>query len=93
MRAYQNDLKEHFLINLHELLIPLVDLGGLLPGLVLLLGRLERVTTVLLTPLDNLAQHRLVDVRDRDGLDGDGFISQILDQVLDQHGPLGDGTI
>lgn len=27
---YKNNLKQHLLINLHELLIPLIDIGGLL---------------------------------------------------------------
>lgn len=32
VRAYQNNLEQHLLVNLHELLIPLLDLGGLLAG-------------------------------------------------------------
>jgi hypothetical protein len=30
--TYQDDLEKHFLVNLHELLVPFLDVGGLLPG-------------------------------------------------------------
>lgn len=57
--TYEDNLEEHFLVDLHELLIPLVDIGRLLAiiGLVLVRGR--GVVTVVLTPLDNLAKDRL----------------------------------
>lgn len=32
--TYQNDLKQHLLIDLHELLIPLIDVGGLAAGVI-----------------------------------------------------------
>ena len=31
MHVYQDNLKEHLLVDLHELLIPLFDVGGALP--------------------------------------------------------------
>ena len=56
----QNDLEEHLLVDLHELLIPLLDIRGLLAGIGLLVGRLDGVVAVVLAPLDDLLQDSLV---------------------------------
>lgn len=62
MRTYQNDLEKHLLVNLHKLLIPLLDIGGLLAGVgVVILGRLG-VVLVMLTPFDDLLEDRFVDL-------------------------------
>jgi hypothetical protein len=60
--THQDDLEEHFLINLHELLIPLLDVGRLLPGVgVVVLGG-GRVLAVVLAPLEDLLHDSLVDL-------------------------------
>ena len=58
----QNDLEQHLLVDLHEFLVPLVNVGGLLArvGVVVVGGR--RVLFVLATPLDDLAHDWLVDL-------------------------------
>lgn len=61
-RAYQNDLEKHFLVDLHELLVPLLDVCGLLAVLALLFVAGEGVVAVVLTVLDDLAKNSLVDL-------------------------------
>jgi hypothetical protein len=91
--TYQNDLEKHLLVHLHELHVPLVNLGGLLAAVVLLLGR-RLVSTVLLAPLEDFAEDGIVDVGDGDGrLGGHGLDAEIINQVLDENGTLGDGAI
>lgn len=60
--AYQNDLEQHLLVNLHELLIPLLDVGGLLAGVGVIIVASKRIVSVMLAPLDNLLQDLLVDL-------------------------------
>ena len=60
--TYKDDLEQHLLVDLHELLIPVVDVGDLLPGIVLLLVGLHGVVAVVLAPLDHLAKDGLVDL-------------------------------
>jgi hypothetical protein len=91
--THEDNLEEHLLVDLHELLVPLVDVGRLLPVIIVVVGRLGRVVAVVLAPFDHLAQHRVVDVRDGDGAVGNRVVAQILDQVLDEHGPLGNHAI
>jgi len=50
---YKDDFKQHFLINLHELLIPVVNVGGFLITRVILLF-LNRVVFVMICPFKNL---------------------------------------
>ena len=52
----EDDLEEHLLVDLHELLVPLFDVGGLLArvGVVILGGR--RVVLVLGAPLKDLLE-------------------------------------
>ena len=90
--TYQNDLEQHFLVDLHELLIPLVDVGRLLSVVVLLFGRLDGIVAVLLAPLNNLAEHRLVDVGNGNRLIN-VVITDILYQVLNEHRALRDNTV
>lgn len=54
--TYKNNLKEHLLINLHKLLIPLFNIGSFLAVVRLVLVGGGRVVAMVLAPLDNLAQ-------------------------------------
>jgi len=50
----KDDLEEHLLVDLHELLVPLLNVGGLLAGVgVVVLGG-RRVVLVLRAPLEDL---------------------------------------
>jgi hypothetical protein len=61
--TYQDDLEEHLLVDLHELLVPLVDICALLARVrVIVLGG-RRVILVVVAPLDNLLHDSLVDLR------------------------------
>jgi hypothetical protein len=62
MKTYENDLKEHFLIDLHELLIPLLNIGGLLARIGVIVGGGLWIGLVVLAPFDNLLEDRLVDL-------------------------------
>jgi len=85
----EDDFEKHLLVNVHELLVPLIDVGSLLAGIVGLVVGENWVTLVMIAPFDNLAKNRLVDVRNWDGfLD----ISAILEHVLDEDRTFGDGT-
>ena len=89
----KNDLEQHLLVDLHVLLVPFIDLSGLLAGLrvVILSGR--RVVPVVLAPLDDLLEHRLADVGKRHRLGESGLKTQVFDQVLDEDGPLSHGNV
>jgi hypothetical protein len=91
--THKDDLEEHLLVNLHELLVPLVNVGGLLPVVVVIIGRLGRIVAVVLAPLNHLAQDRVVHVGNGNRAAGNSIVTQILDEVLDEHGPLGDHAI
>jgi len=56
----EDNLKEHLLVNLHELQVPLVDIRCLLASIIILLVGLDGVVPVVFAPLDDLPQHRLV---------------------------------
>ena len=60
----KDDLKEHLLVDLHELLIPLLDIGGLLAGVGIILGVSWWVAAVMLAPLEDLSQNGLVHLRE-----------------------------
>jgi hypothetical protein len=60
----ENDLKQHFLINSDELLIPLRNVGCPLAGLILALvgvGGGKRLATVVFTVLEDLAPRLRLD--------------------------------
>jgi hypothetical protein len=60
--THEDDLEEHLLINLHELLVPLLDVGSLLAGIgVIILGG-GGVIAVMLAPLDDLLENLLIDL-------------------------------
>jgi hypothetical protein len=61
--TYEDNLEEHLLVDLHELLVPLVNVGRLLARVrVIVLGG-GRVVLVVLAPLENLLHDGLVDLR------------------------------
>jgi len=60
--AYKNDLEEHLLVDLHKLLIPLVNVGSLLAGIRVVISRSWRIGLVLFAPLDNLLENGFVDL-------------------------------
>lgn len=85
--TYKDDLKEHFLINLHKLLVPFLDIGRLFTTVgVVILGS-GRVVLVMLAPLDNFLEDLLIDLR-RNVLVGPSLPGQPDDGVL----TLGIGT-
>lgn len=57
--AYQDDFKQHFLVDLHELLVPFVDVGGLATVVVVVAGA-GGIVLVVLAPLDDFLQDGLV---------------------------------
>lgn len=63
--TYKDDLKEHFLVDLHKLLVPFLNLGGLLAGVGLVVLGLDGVVTVVLAPLNHFSEHRLIDLETR----------------------------
>lgn len=60
--TYKDDLEQHFLVDLHELLVPLLDVRRLLTvvGVVVLSG--GGVLLVVVAPLKNLAKNGLADL-------------------------------
>jgi len=59
----QDNLKEHLLIDLHELLVPLINVGCLLAVVgILLLGDCG-VVLVMFAPFEDLLQDHLADLR------------------------------
>jgi hypothetical protein len=59
----EDDLEEHLLVDLHELLIPLLNVGGLLAGVGVLVLLGGRVLLVVVAPFENLAQDSLGDLK------------------------------
>lgn len=52
--AYQDDLKEHLLVNLHKLLIPLLDICGLFAGVGIIVNGGRWIILVVLAPFNDL---------------------------------------
>jgi hypothetical protein len=105
--TYEDNLKQHLLINLHKLLVPLIDIGGLAAVVVVVAGGWG-VILVVLAPFDNLLQDGLINLHRVSVLElnfetavgthvGDGNslagITQILKHVLDEDGPLSGGAL
>jgi hypothetical protein len=88
----ENDLEQHLLVDLHEFLVPFLNIGGLLAGIGVIIGSGWGVILVVLAPLNNLLEDRLIDVRNGDGR-AHGSITKILNHVLDEHGALSDLAI
>jgi hypothetical protein len=61
--TYKNDLEEHLLVHLHELLVPLLDVCSFLAAVGVVIVLLHRVLAVVLAPLNDLPEHGLVHLR------------------------------
>jgi len=83
----KNNLEEHLLVDLHKLLVPFFNVGGLLARITVLIGNRDGVAFMVITPFDDFAEDRLVDVGDGDGLISD-VATNVLDHVLDEDGTL-----
>jgi hypothetical protein len=64
--TYQDDLKQHLLIHLHELLVPFIDISGLATGIVVITSA-RGVILVVSTPLDDLLQDGLIHLPNGEG--------------------------
>ncbi len=58
----EDDLKEHLLVDLHELLVPVLDIGRLLSRVGVVVLRRSGVVLVVLAPLKDLAENSLGDL-------------------------------
>ena len=59
----EDDLEEHLLVHLHELLVPLFDVGGLLAQVDVIAMGGRRVVLVLGAPLEHLLEDVLGDLK------------------------------
>lgn len=59
----EDDLEEHLLVDLHELLVPLLDVGGLLAGVGVLVLLWGRVLLVVVAPFEDFAQDSFRDLK------------------------------
>lgn len=59
--THENDLEQHLLIDLHELLVPLVDISGL-PARVFIITGAGRIALVMVAPVNDLVQNSSVDL-------------------------------
>ena len=82
--TYQDDLEKHFLVDLHEFLVPLVDVSRLLARVGVVVGRSRRVGAVVGAPLNDLTKDGLVDVGNGDGV-GHGLVTNVFDHVFNQN--------
>jgi hypothetical protein len=96
--TYEDNLKEHLLIDLHELLVPLLDISSLFARVGVVIGSGWGIVLVMLAPLNDLLENRLVDLgearckkffmagqkRDRSAYiwDGDGLGHGSLSEIL-----------
>jgi len=62
--THKDDLEQHLLVNLHELLVPLLNVGGLLAGIGVIIDSGWGVVLMMFAPLDNLLQDRLIDLNE-----------------------------
>lgn len=60
--TYKDNFEEHLLVNLHKLLVPFLDICGLLAGVRLVILSLGGVVSVVLAPLNHFAQNCVVDL-------------------------------
>jgi hypothetical protein len=59
----KDDFKKHFLIDLHEFLVPLINICSFLTGVRVIFVCLRRVSAVMFTPLEDLLEDGLVDLK------------------------------
>jgi len=84
----EDDFEKHFLVNLHELLVPLLDISCLLARVGVIVGGRGGIALVMFTPFNNLSEDGLIDVGDRD-ICGQ-VLAEILNHVFDEDGFHGD---
>ena len=60
--TYQDDLEQHFLVHLHEFLVPLFDVGSLLTRIGIIIVCRRGVTLVVNAPLDYFVEDCFVDL-------------------------------
>ena len=59
----KDDFKKHFLVDLHEFLVPLIDICRFLTGVRVIFVCLGRVSAVMFTPLEDLLEDGLVNLK------------------------------
>ena len=59
----KDDFKKHFLVDLHEFLIPLINICGFLARIRVIFVWLGRISAVMFTPLEDLLEDGLVDLK------------------------------
>lgn len=59
--TYEDDLKEHLLVHLHKLLVPLINVGGLATVVIVIAGT-GGIVLVVFAPLDDLLKNGLVNL-------------------------------
>ena len=62
MRTHKDDLEQHLLIDLHELLVPLVNIGGLLADVIVIIVSGGRIAFVICAPFNDFLEDRFVDL-------------------------------
>jgi hypothetical protein len=60
--TYQDDLEQHFLVHLHELLVPLVDIRSLLAGVRVIFVGGRWVILVMSAPVNDFLEDKLGDL-------------------------------
>lgn len=60
--AYKNNLKQHLLVHLHELLVPFVDVGGLLAAVGVVFAGGHGVALVVFAPFQDFAKDYFADL-------------------------------
>jgi hypothetical protein len=61
--THKDDLKEHLLVDLHELLVPLVNVGRLLARIRVVVGSGSGVGDVVSTPLEDLVEDGFIHLK------------------------------
>jgi hypothetical protein len=89
----EDNLKQHLLVDLHELLVPLLNIGCLLTRVGVIIGWGWRVVLVMFAPFNDLLEDGLVDIGNGDSLSESSILSKILHHVLDEHGALSDLSV
>ena len=52
--TYKDDFEKHFLVDLHEFLIPFIDICGLFAGVGIILSGCRRIALVMSAPFNDL---------------------------------------
>lgn len=81
--TYEDDLEQHLLIDLHEFLVPFINIGCLLTGVGIVFGSSRRIGTVVSAPLNDFTEDGLVDVRNWNVFLKSG-VSDVFHHILDQ---------